>query len=82
MVTGRTSLTVPEYSPISSSVRVVRRSSSAFHWRADIVFVTRISVVVLDFAMAAAPTIVLPAPQGKTTTPDPPSQNESTASFW
>ena len=34
------------------------------------------------FAMAAAPTSVLPAPQGSTTTPEPPSKNPSTAWRW
>ena len=33
-------------------------------------------------AIAAAPTRVLPAPQGRTTTPEPPSQNDWAASFW
>ena len=45
----------------------------------ETVLVTRIKVVALAFAIAAAPTSVLPAPQGSTTTPDPPAQNESTA---
>ena len=62
------------------AVSVVRRMSSSRHCRAETVLVTRISVVVLDRAIAAAPTSVLPAPQGSTTTPDPPSQNPSTAS--
>ncbi len=82
IVTGRTSLTAPEYSPISSSVREVRRTSSSFHWRAETVLVTRISVVALACAIAAAPTSVLPAPQGSTTTPEPPCQNDSAASRW
>jgi hypothetical protein len=82
MVTGRTSLTAPEYSPISSSVREVRLSSSSFHCRADTVLVTRISVVVELVAIAAAPTRVLPAPQGSTTTPLPPAQKFSVASRW
>ena len=60
MVTGRTSFTAPEYSPISSSVRDVRLSSSSFHCRAETVLVTRISVVVWLVAIAAAPTSVLP----------------------
>jgi len=82
MVTGRISLRAPEYSPISSSVRVVRRSSSSFHCRALTVLVTRMRVVALAAAMAPAPTSVLPAPQGSTTTPEPPSQNPSTACCW
>ena len=82
IVTGRISLTVPEYSPISSSVRVVRLISSSFHCRALTVLVTRIRVVARACAIAAAPTIVLPAPQGSTTTPEPPCQNESAASRW
>ena len=67
---------------ISSSVSDVRRTSSSFHCRALTVFVTRISVVAWARAIAAAPTNVLPAPQGSTTTPDPPCQNESAASRW
>ena len=47
MVTGRTSLRDPEYSPISSAVREVKRMSSSFHWRAETALVTRMSVVVL-----------------------------------
>ena len=43
---------------------------------------TRISVVAPALAIAAAPTSVLPAPQGSTTTPEPPSQNESAAISW
>ena len=81
-MTGRTSLREPEYSPISSSVRVVKRMSSSFHWRAETALVTRMSVVVELLAMEAAPTRVLPAPQGRTTTPEPPAQKLSTASLW
>ncbi len=82
IVTGRTSFLAPEYSPISSSVSEVRLISSSRHWRADTVLVTRMSVVALAVAIAAAPTMVLPAPQGSTTTPEPPCQKESTASCW
>src|SRR5690606_39089683 len=82
MVTGLISFFDPEYSPISSSVSVVRRTSSSRHWRALTVLVTRMSVVVPDLAIAPAPTIVLPAPHGSTTTPDPPYQNPSTACAW
>jgi hypothetical protein len=39
-------------------------------------------VVVFVSAIAAAPTSVLPAPQGRTTTPDPPSVKMSTALRW
>ena len=81
-MTGRISLTEPLYSPISSAVSDVRRISSSFHCRALTVLVTRISVVAFASAIAAAPTMVLPAPQGRTTTPEPPCQNDSTASFW
>ena len=81
-MTGRTSLRDPEYSPISSSVSEVKRISSSFHWRAETALVTRMSVVVELRAMEAAPTRVLPAPQGRTTTPLPPAQKDSTASFW
>ena len=82
MVTGRISLRSPEYSPISSSVSEVRATSSRFHCRAATMLVTRISVVALAFAIAAAPTSVLPAPHGSTTTPEPPDQNESVAICW
>ena len=61
---------------------VVRASSSRFHCRPATVFVTRISVVADAWAIAAAPTSVLPAPHGSTTTPDPPCQNDSAASRW
>src|SRR3954468_11280678 len=74
MVTGRISLRSPEYSPISSSVSDVRAISSRFHCRPATVLVTRISVVALASAIAAAPTSVFPAPQGRTTTPEPPPQ--------
>ena len=79
MVTGRISFFAPEYSPISSSLSVVRSSNSSRHWRAAIVFVTKIRVVAFACAIAAAPTIVFPAPQGRTTTPEPPCQNPSAA---
>ena len=85
IVTGLTSFTCPEYSPISSGVSDVRRSSSSRHWRAETVLVTRMSVVVLVSAIAAAPTRVFPAPQGSTTTPEPapcPLAKASTASRW
>src|SRR4029450_12178081 len=72
MVTGRISLRSPLYSPISSSVSDVRATSSRFHWRPATVLVTRISVVALAVAIAAAPTRVLPAPPGSSTTPPPP----------
>ena len=82
MVTGLTSFFAPEYSPISASVSEVRRSSSSRHWRALTVLVTRMSVVAFASAIAAAPTSVLPAPHGSTTTPDPPCQKDSAASRW
>ena len=82
IVTGLTSFACPEYSPISSGVSVVRLSSSSRHWRALTVLVTRIRVVVPVAAIAPAPTSVLPAPQGSTTTPEPPSVKLSTALFW
>ena len=82
IVTGRISFTEPEYSPISSSVSEVRRSSSSFHCRAGTELVTRISVVAWACAIAAAPTSVFPAPHGSTTTPEPPCQNDSAASRW
>ena len=82
MVTGRICFRDPEYSPISSAVSDVRRISSSRHCRAETVVVTRIKVVARARAIAAAPTIVLPAPQGSTTTPDPPCQNDSAAWSW
>ena len=82
MVTGLTSLTWPEYSPISSSVRVVRLSSSLRHCLAETVLVTSTSVLVFAVAMAPAPTRVLPAPQGSTTTPEPPTKKLSMAWCW
>ena len=81
-MTGRISFFSPEYSPISSSVNEVRLISSRFHCLPATVFVTRISVVADALAIAAAPTSVLPAPHGNTTTPDPPSQNDSVAISW
>ena len=83
MVTGRTSLT--RAGVLADLVLGQRRSacsSSAFHCRALTVLVTRISVVACAWAIAAAPTSVLPAPQGSTTTPEPPCQNDSAASRW
>ena len=44
--------------------------------------VTKISVVAWASAIAAAPTMVFPAPQGSTTTPEPPCQKESAACRW
>ena len=82
MVIGAISFIEPLYSPISSSVSEVLFKSSVRHCLAETVLVTRINVLVLATAMVAAPTIVLPAPQGKTTTPEPPSQNFSTAASW
>ena len=82
MVTGRISFLDPEYSPISSSVSVVRFSNSSRHCLAATVFVTKINVVAFACAIAAAPTIVLPAPHGSTTTPEPPCQKPSAASSW
>ena len=82
MVTGLISFDAPEYSPISSGVRLVRLRSSSRHCRALTVLVTRMRVVVFVSAMAPAPTSVFPAPQGRTTTPDPPSRKVSTACRW
>ncbi|SGO74623.1 Uncharacterised protein [Mycobacterium tuberculosis] len=82
MVAGRISLRSPENSPISFSVSEVRATSSRFHCRAATILVTRINVVAPALAIAAAPTSVLPAPHGSTTTPEPPAQNESAASRW
>ena len=82
MVIGRISFVDPEYSPTSSSVRVVRRRISSFHCLAETEFVTRMSVVVCTRDIVATPTIVFPAPQGRTTTPDSPDSDWSMACFW
>ena len=82
IVTGLISFLVPEYSPISSSVSEVLSSNSFRHCLAATVFVTKIKVVALASAIAAAPTMVFPAPQGKTITPEPPCQKPSAAIFW
>lgn len=81
MVIGRISFVDPEYSPTSSSVSEVRARISSFHCRAATEFVTRISVVVCTRDIVATPTMVLPAPQGRTTTPDSPLREWSIASF-
>lgn len=81
-MTGLISFVCPEYSPMSSSVRLVRASSSARHWRAETVLVTRMSVVVSVAAIAPAPTMVFPAPHGSTTTPEPAAAKWATASAW
>ena len=81
-MTGRISLRSPLYSPTSSSVRLVRASSSARHWRAATMLVTRMSVRAPARAMAARPTRVLPAPHGRTMTPLPAAMKASTASTW
>ena len=83
MVTGRISFFAPGVLP--DLVRGQRWSaviSSSRHCRADTVLVTKINVVAWARAIAAAPTMVLPAPQGSTTTPEPPCQNESAAWSW
>jgi hypothetical protein len=82
IVTGRMSLCSPEYSPISASVSDVWANSSLRHCRADTVLVTRISVRADAVAIAPAPTKVLPAPQGRTTTPVPDAKKASMASRW
>ncbi len=66
------SLRSPVYSPTSAAVRLVLSSSSAIHCRTATVFGVRISVARCTAAMALMPTMVLPAPQGSTTTPLPP----------
>ena len=71
-VTGRTSLREPLYSPTWSSASVVLSSTSPIHCRVAVTLVVRISVDVCSLAMQASPTIVLPAPQGNTITPEPP----------
>lgn len=71
-VTGRTVLTDPLYSPTWSSRNEVLSSSSAIHCRVAVTLVVSTRVDELVAAMQAMPTIVLPAPQGNTITPDPP----------
>ena len=82
IVTGARFLLLPEYSAMSSSVRLVFSSSSSRHCLAATVLVTKIRVLAFTSAIIAAPTMVLPAPQGSTTTPEPPSSNLSAASRW
>ena len=82
MVTGRISLREPEYSPISSSVSDVRWSSSSFHCRAATVLVTRISVVALASAIAAAPTMRLAGAAGQHDDAGAAVPEASTASCW
>ena len=77
MVTGRNSLLSPRSTrrsppPSGWSGAAARR----FHCRAATVFVTRISVVALRLAPSRRRRRAsCPAPQGSTTTPDPPCQN-------
>ncbi len=87
MVTGRISFFRPVYSPTWSSVRLVLSSSSRIHWRTATVLGVRTSAAHWALCMAAMPTSVLPAPQGRTTTPlppaaAPPAQKTSAASTW
>ncbi|CAI8300473.1 MAG: Uncharacterised protein [Cellulomonadaceae bacterium TMED98] len=82
MVTGLISFTLPEYSPISSSVSEVRSSSSRRHCLAAKVLVTKINVAWSSSAITPAPTSVFPAPQGRHTTPDPAPTKRSMARSW
>src|ERR1700738_945639 len=72
MVTGRISFMWPLYSPIASPDSVVLSMSSAIHWRVAVMLVVNTRVEVCRRAMHARPTMVFPAPQGNTITPEPP----------
>jgi len=72
MVTGRMSFVWPLYSPIASPDSVVLSMSSAIHWRVAVTLVVNTRVEVCRRAMHARPTMVFPAPQGNTITPEPP----------
>ncbi len=87
MVTGRTDVRSPEYSPTSEESRSVRVSSSCRHCRLATMLVVRISVCVETRRSASMPIRVLPAPQGSTRTPLPPptppaTQKGSAAATW
>ena len=85
-VTGLISFFSPEYSPTASAGSEVLSVISFIHCRAATMLVQTMSVLVLEAAIAPKPTRVLPAPHGKTITPDPPraapsAQYSSTARF-
>ena len=63
----------PEYSAMSAGRSVVLSRSSSRHCRRAVMLALTMSVCVWMRAMTAMPTMVLPAPQGRTTTPQPPS---------
>ena len=79
---GRISLAWLEYSPMASGATVVRASSSARHWASEAELLVTISVSQRCTAIAARPTIVFPAPHGRTTTPAPAASQASAASRW
>ena len=62
----------PVYSPISSGFNVVLSRSSFIHCLTAITFGAKIKVDVWSLCIAPIPTIVFPAPQGSTITPEPP----------
>ena len=71
----------------ASSSRSVLSRISRCHCSTAVVLVVRTSVFFLRAAIAAMPTIVLPAPQGRTITPEPPRTSPpawkaSTAILW
>ncbi len=82
IVTGRSCLRCPEYSPIASGASVVFSISSRRHCSTDAALLVTISVSAPWPAIAASPTIVLPAPHGSTTTPAPADPNAAAASAW
>ncbi len=81
-MTGRISLRRPEYSPMASGASVVLSHSSRRHCATDAALLVTISVSAPCCAIAAIPTMVLPAPQGSTITPAPASANAAAASRW
>ena len=81
-VTGRNSLRWPLYSPTASGGRVVRAVSSRRHCCTEAALLVTMSVSARCAAIAARPTIVLPDPQGSTTTPAPAAANASAAAVW
>src|SRR5437868_7029367 len=69
---GAIGFTSPEYSVTSLSLRSVLSRISRIHCLTAVMLVVRTSVDFCMSAMAAMPTMVLPAPHGRTMTPLPP----------
>src|SRR5450755_1518511 len=68
--------------PTASGATVVRSASSRCHCCTEAALLVTISVSEPCCAIAASPTIVLPAPHGSTTTPAPVAANAAAASRW